>query len=72
MSKLIIPSYLKGKVEDKKEKVESEVELIIVTISGIIDLDADDYIEGYVYIDRTTNTNRITSSEFSAFKVIGA
>ena len=53
-------------------KVESEVELVIVTISGIIDLDADDYIEGYVYIDRTTNTNRITSSEFSAFKVIGA
>ena len=53
-------------------KVESEVELIIVTISGIIDLDADDYIEGYVYIDKTTNTPRITSSEFSAFKVIGA
>ncbi len=53
-------------------KVESEVELVIVTISGIIDLDTDDYIEGYVYIDRTTNTNRITSSEFSAFKVIGA
>ena len=53
-------------------KVESEVELVIVTISGILDLDTDDYIEGYVYIDRTTNTNRITSSEFSAYKMIGA
>jgi hypothetical protein len=53
-------------------KVESEVELVIVTISGIIELDTDDYIEAYVYIDRTTNTNRITSSEFSAFKTIGA
>ena len=59
-------------VDDNTAKVESEVELITNTISAIVDLDTDDYIEGYIYINQSTGTNRITSSQLSGFKIIGA
>mgnify|MGYP003135889288 CR=1 FL=1 len=68
-----IAIYKNGsEVDDNTAKVESEVELITNTISAIVDLDTDDYIEGYIYIDKTTGTNRITSSQLSGFKIIGA
>jgi len=53
-------------------KTESEVELADHTASCIIDLDTDDYIEGYVYINNSTGTNRITTSQLTGFKIIGA
>ena len=56
-------------IDDNTAKVESEVELITNSISLIADLDTDDYIEGYVYINNSTGTNRITSSQLSGFKI---
>jgi hypothetical protein len=53
-------------------KTENEVELADHTASCIIDLDTDDYIEGYVYINKSTGTNRITTSQLTGFKIIGA
>jgi len=53
-------------------KTENEVELADHTASCIVELDTNDYIEGYVYINNSTGTNRITTSQLSGYRIIGA
>ena len=53
-------------------KTEDEVELIHISTSGIINLDADDYVEAYIKINKSIGTNRVTSSQFMGFKLVGA
>tara|TARA_R100000234_G_scaffold33999_1_gene20077 strand:- start:1075 stop:1647 length:573 start_codon:yes stop_codon:yes gene_type:complete len=51
-------------------KTESEVEIFTISTSAIITSDTDDYFEAYIKIDRSTGTNRITTAQFSGFKLI--
>ena len=51
-------------------KVENEMELFTISTSAIITSDTDDYFEAYLKIDRSTNTNRITTAQFLGYKLI--
>jgi len=51
-------------------KPENEVEVLHISTSGIINLDADDYVEAYIKINKSIGTNRVTSSQFMGFKII--
>ena len=51
------------------QKLESEVELTTANTQFIFDLVADDYIEAYGYIDKTTGTNRFIKSQFVGFRL---
>ena len=51
-------------------KPEQEVELLNMVTSAIVTLDADDYVEAYIKIDFSTGTGRVTTSQFSGFRII--
>ena len=51
-------------------KPEQEVELLNMVTSAIVTLDDDDYVEAYIKIDFSTGTGRVTTSQFSGFKII--
>ena len=51
-------------------KVENEMELFTVSTSAIITSDTDDYFEAYIKIDKSTNTNRVTTAQFLGYKLI--
>ena len=51
-------------------KVEDEVELFTISTSAIITSDTDDYFEAYIKIDKSSNTNRVTSAQFLGYKLI--
>ena len=51
-------------------KTESEVEIFTISTSAIITSDTDDYFEAYIKIDNSTGTNRVTTAQFSGFKII--
>jgi len=51
-------------------KPEQEVELLNMATSAIVTLDDDDYVEAFIKIDFSTGTGRVTTSQFSGFKII--
>ena len=53
-------------------KTEDEVELFTISTSAIISADTDDYFEAYIKIDKSSNTNRVTTAQFMGYKLIGA
>ena len=64
--------YKNGSAISKSEntqKMENECELTTMNSQFVLDLVADDYIEAYGFIDRSTGTTRFTRSQFVGFRL---
>ena len=73
ITSLAISIYKNGSVIDyttNTHKAEQELELMMQSTSIIVDLDTDDYVEAYIKIDFSTGTGRVTTSQFSGYKIL--
>lgn len=72
LTSLAIAIYKNGSAIDyttNTHKAEQELEIMMQSTSIIVDLDTDDYVEAYLKIDFSTGTGRITTSQFSGYKL---